>query len=161
MLQQFGAWLESTSLSLYLQRREWILILSQTIHIVCVAVVFGAAAMISLRILGVSSRGRRLSELVDTLLPWINRALVGLLLTGVEQTIGSPTRQFAAAEFRWKMLLLAVTVILTVCFARSVRARAPQWDEPAARPAGAKSFAVAWLGLWIAIIYCGRFIGYA
>jgi hypothetical protein len=87
------------------------------------------------------------------------RALVVLLLTGLVQTIAEPVRQFVAPAFWWKMFMIICVLALTVCFARAVRRNAEKWDTPA-RSASAKSFALISLGLWIAIIFCGRFIGY-
>ena len=160
-MHSWAQWLSETSWSLYLQKQAWIIVVSQSIHIVCVAVVFGSSMMISLRLLGLGSSGRKVSELVATLVPWIYRALIVLLLTGIEQTIAEPFRQFMAAAFRWKMLLVVITVVLTMYFARAVQARAAAWDDAQARPVGAKIFAVTWLGLWLGIVWCGRFIGYA
>jgi hypothetical protein len=160
-LHHWAAWISGTQLSLYLQKQSWIIVTSQSIHIACVSVVFASAVLISLRLLGIGSAGRAVSELVDTLVPWMYRALAVLVLTGVEQTIAAPNRQFMTTPFRLKMLLLAVATVFTVWFARAVRARAGRWDDAAARPGGARLFAVVWLGLWIGIIFCGRFIGYA
>jgi hypothetical protein len=161
LLRHWGEWLAHTAPSLYLQKQGWAIVTSQSIHIVCVAIVFGSAVVISARLLGLGASGRRVSELANTLVPWIYRALIVLLLTGIEQTIAEPMRQFMAPEFRWKMLLVVITVLLTVYFSRTVRARAAVWDDPATRPASARVFAVVWLGLWVGIVWCGRFIGYA
>jgi hypothetical protein len=40
-----------------------------------------------------------------------------------------------------------------------VRRNVAVWDTPA-RPGSAKWFALISLGLWVGIIFCGRFIGY-
>jgi hypothetical protein len=115
--------------------------------------------MISLRLLRVSASGRSVSQLVDTLVPWMYRALAALLLTGLVQTVAEPVRQFVAPVFWWKMLMIICVLALTVAFARAVRGNAAKWDT-AARPARAKWFALISLGLWVGIIFCGRFIGY-
>lgn len=132
---------------------------SQSIHIVSVSVVFCCAVLISLRLLGVSASGRSVSQLVDTLVPWMYRALAVLLLTGLVQTIAEPVRQFVAPVFWWKMLMIICVLSLTVWFARAVRRNAKRWDTPARSPS-AKWFALISLSLWVGIIFCGRFIGY-
>jgi hypothetical protein len=152
-------WIASTALSGWLQNQAWVVPTSQSIHIVCVSVVFGCAVMISLRLLGLSASGRSVSQLVDTLVPWMYRALTVLLLTGLVQTIVEPVRQFVTPVFWWKMLMIICVLALTIRFARAVRRDAPKWDA-APRPAGAKYFALISLGLWVGIIFCGRFIGY-
>jgi hypothetical protein len=115
--------------------------------------------MLSLRLLGFNASGRSVSQLVDTLVPWMYRALAVLLLTGLVQIIAEPVRQFVAPVFWWKMLMIICVLALTVCFARAVRRNAVKWDT-APRPAGARRFALISLGLWVGIIFCGRFIGY-
>lgn len=151
--------ISNTGLSQWFQNQLWVIPTSQSIHIVCVSVVFGCAVMISLRLLGLGS-GRSISQLVDTLVPWMYRALVVLLLTGTVQTIAEPLRQFVTPAFWWKMVMIVCVLTLTIVFARAVRANAAKWDAASMRPAGARVFALVSLGLWIGIIFCGRFIGY-
>jgi hypothetical protein len=115
--------------------------------------------MISLRLLGLSASRRSVSQLVDTLVPWMYRALAALLLTGLVQTVAEPVRQFVAPVFWWKMFMILCVLALTVRFARAVRRNVAVWDTPA-RPGSAKWFALISLGLWVGIIFCGRFIGY-
>jgi hypothetical protein len=148
----------STALSGWLQNEAWVVPTSQSIHIISVSVVFCCAVMISLRLLGLSASGRSVSQLVDTLVPWMYRALAVLLLTGLVQIIAEPVRQFVTPVFWWKMLMIIGVLVLTVSFARAVRRNAATWDG--ARPARAKWFALISLGLWVGIIICGRFIGY-
>jgi hypothetical protein len=138
-----------TALSSFFQSHLWIIPTSQSIHIACVSVVFACAGMISLRLLGVGARGRTVSQLVHTLVPWMYRALVILLLTGVLQTIAESLRQFVTPALWLKMLMIICVVILTTWFARAVRRNAAQLDSAARRPMSAKVFALVSLALWI------------
>ena len=88
------------------------------------------------------------------------RALVVLLLTGAVQTYAEPMRQFVAPAFWSKMVMIVCAVALTIWFSRTVRAHAAEWNSPATRPPAARIFALVSIALWIAIITCGRFIGY-
>lgn len=150
----------STSLSHWFQDHLWVVPTSQSIHLISLSVVFGCAVMISFRLLGANKNGRTVSQLVRTLVPWMYRALLVLLLTGTVQTITEPLREFVTPAFWTKMSMIVVVVILTQWFASSVRSNAARWDAASTRPAGAKLFAVVSLALWISIIFCGRFIGY-
>jgi hypothetical protein len=116
--------------------------------------------MLSLRLLGVGSSGRRISQLVQTLLPGMYWALCVLLLTGLVQTIAEPRRQFSASAFWWKMFMVVSVTTLTIALARAVRRDPARWDTSGTRPLAGRVFAVVSLGLWIAIIVCGRFIAY-
>jgi len=159
-LRLLADWISKTALSNWFASQEWVVPTSQSIHIICVAIVFGSVLMISLRLLGVSASGRPVSQVVQTLAPWIYRALIVLLITGTVQTITEPLRQFVTPEFWWKMFMIIIALGLTLWLERKVRNNAAEWDAPDRRPASARLFAVVWLALWIGIIYCGRFIGY-
>jgi hypothetical protein len=160
MVREFGDWLGNTSLSLGLQNTLWFVPVSQSTHILSVAVLFTSAMFINLRLLGFGQGGRSLTELLDTHLPWMRLALAMLVITGVLQTITEPVRQFITPIYWYKMVLIVIVAILTVRFARTVRANAAQWNEPATRPASARSFALVSSALWITIVIFGRFIGY-
>jgi hypothetical protein len=95
-----------------------------------------------------------------TLVPWIYRALVVLLCTGVVQIVAEPVRQFVTPQFWWKMLLVAAVLAMTMIFSRSVRAKPLAWDSPASRPRAAREFAVASVAMWATIVVLGRLIGY-
>ena len=160
MIREFAGWLAATRLSNTLQNVLWIVPASQSIHILSLAVVFAAALMINLRLLGPGGGGRSISQLVATLVPWMWRGLAVLLLTGSVQTIAEPVRQFVTPAFWAKMLMIVVVMTMTAAFTRAVRANAARWDAAATRPAGARVFAVVSTLLWVAIVTCGRFIGY-
>jgi hypothetical protein len=159
-VRHWADWISNTALSNWFQNQLWIIPTSQSIHIVCVSVVFGCAVMISLRLLGLGASGRSVSQLVDTLVPWMYRALAVLLFTGAVQTIAEPLRQFVTPAFWWKMFMIICVVSLTVWFAHAVRRNAVRWDSAAMRPHSGRLFALLSLGLWVGIIFCGRFIGY-
>jgi hypothetical protein len=160
MFRPFADWLSQTPLSKTLQDQAWVVPTSQSIHILAVSIVFGSACMINLRLLGVGRSGRSVSQLSDTLVPWMWRGLAVLLLTGFVQTITEPVRQFVTPMFWAKMMMIVVVAAMTALYARAVRRNAPAWDVAASRPWTAKVFAVLSTLLWLAIIVCGRFIGY-
>lgn len=160
IVRHWADWISTTSFSVWLANRSWFVPTSQSIHIAMLAIVFGSAVVINLKLLGVSAGGRPISSVVRTLVPWMYAALLMLLLTGTLQTIAEPVRQFVTPAFWAKMCMIVVVVFITRQLSRSV-ARAPdRWDSKATRPRSAWVIAVVSLALWVAIIFCGRFIGY-
>lgn len=160
MMHRWADWLSNTAPSQWMQTHSWVVPTSQSIHIISLSVVFGCAVLINMRLLGLSAGNRSISALVKTHVPWMYRALVVLLITGTVQTVTEPMRQFVTPAFWWKMFMIVVVVILTQWFATSVRRNAAAWDAARTRPRSARLFALVSMGLWIGIIFCGRFIGY-
>jgi hypothetical protein len=161
MFRPFAEWLANSSLSIVFQNNNaWIVPISQSIHIVCICFLFTSVITINARLLRARTPGRSISDLVNTLLPIIWWSVAGLALTGLIQTITEPVRQFVAPLFWTKMLLILIAVLLTASFAGRVRANMGRWDNADQRPQSAKTFAIATSLLWVAIVVCGRFIGY-
>jgi hypothetical protein len=160
MFRPLADWLAATPLSKTLSDQPWVVPTSQSIHILAVAAVFASALMINLRLLGVGARGRSVSQLSDTLIPWMWRGLVVLLLTGSIQTLAEPVRQFVTPVFWAKMAMIIIVTVMTIFFVRVLRRNAPLWDDVSSRPLQAKIFAVVSTLMWVAIIVCGRFIAY-
>ena len=159
MFRPFADWLADTPLSKTLQDHSWVVPTSQSLHILAVSIVFGSACMINLRLLGVGRSGRSVSQLSNTVVPWMWGGLAVLLFTGTVQIITEPVRQFVTPMFWAKMTMVIVVVTMTALYAKAVRRNAPVWDA-GSRPSRAKVFAILSTLLWLAIIACGRFIGY-
>jgi hypothetical protein len=159
MIRSAADAIAASYLSVTLQNISWLVPVSQSIHIVCLSVVFASAMMINLRLLGVGARGRSVSSLVATLVPWMWWALLGCLLTGSLQTFIEPVRQFVTPYFWAKMLLIACMAGLTAWMARAVRTHSAAWDVPT-RPLIARLFAVVSSVAWITVVTFGRVIGY-
>jgi hypothetical protein len=160
MFRPLADWLAATALSKALSDQSWVVPTSQSIHILAVAAVFASALMINLRLLGVGAKGRSISQLSDTLIPWMWRGLAVLLLTGSIQTLAEPVRQFVTPVFWAKMAMIIIVTVMTILFVRALRRNAPLWDDVSSRPLQPKIFAVVSTLMWVAIIVCGRFIAY-
>jgi cytochrome bd-type quinol oxidase subunit 2 len=153
-LHQFSDWLSNTPFSQTIQVTSWAIPGIQTIHILGLATLFATALMFSLRI-----AGRGLStEPLHTQAPRFARAiwflLAILLTTGVLLIIAEPGRTITNPAFYAKMIMLAVAIGITL-WLTSVARR--QFGSPGGVHVAAAVIAML---LWVAIIFCGRFIAY-
>jgi hypothetical protein len=58
------------------------------------------------------------------------------------------------------MIMIVIVMAMTMVFTTKIRATAAAWDATAQRPSSARQFAIVSTVLWVAIIVCGRFVGY-
>lgn len=159
-MQEFSDWLATTWLSHLFADHIWTVALSQTVHIVGVAIVMISIAVVNLRILGVAGRSQSVASTVSQFAPWIWAALVVLLLTGILQTLAEPAREIMNVTFRIKLLLLIAVCGITLYYTKTLRRNPHFFDHDN----GNRSLAVslAWLSLffWVGIVVCGRLIAY-
>jgi len=158
-LSDVSKWLSATPLSHTIQTTSWIIPALQTIHILCVAVLFSAAVLVDLRIWRLILRDLPLRDVGRRFLPLIWPVVLVLLLTGSLLIVGEPRRSLLNTTFYIKMALLAVALVLTGLLQWSL-ASPGFWDQDNARRVAARLAATASLLAWCGIIFAGRFIAY-
>jgi hypothetical protein len=153
-------WLEQTRLSQAIQVMDWVVPTVQTVHILAIAVVAGAALMIDLRLIGVLGTDQPVRRVSSRFLPFLWWALLVLLLTGAIMIVGEPTRSLKNPAFQLKMALLIAALVVTGLFQILLRRNAAFGDSRNGRQAVATALAVCSLLLWSGIIFAGRWIAY-
>jgi hypothetical protein len=156
-MHTLAQWLASTSLSQTIQKALWVIPLLQAIHILALAALLAAVAMIVLRILRAAGRSQTMGETIARFLPWLWGGLAVLAATGIVLIIGEPRRALINPAFQLKMLLLACALVLTLAFQLSLRGNATSWESGSRSRA---ALAVCAFILWCAIAFAGRWIAY-
>jgi hypothetical protein len=157
---RFCEWLDATRLSTEIKTIEWLIPTIQTIHILSISAVMGAAAMVNLRILGALPRTQSLAAAAHRFVPWIWWALLVLFLSGCTLIIGEPARSLPNPAFLLKMSMLAVVLLITLALQRGLRRDAGFWESSAPRRISGRLLAGVSLGLWVGIVFAGRWIAY-
>lgn len=153
-LHEFSDWLSNTPFSQAIQVTSWAIPGIQVVHIICLAALLATALMFSLRIAG---RGL-VSEPLHLQAPRFARTILVLvailLVDGALLITAEPGRTITNPAFYAKMILLAVALLITLWLARVGRR---QLETPTSLHVAAAAFSML---LWVAIIFCGRFIAY-
>jgi len=155
------AWLERTPFSRELQTREWAMPAVQTVHLLALATVMGAALLLNLRLLGVRMADVPLPRVLSRFVPVILGSLLILLLSGVLMIFAEPERALLNPVFGLKMALLAGVLALTAATIAPLRRSPAFWDTGKARPRLLRASALLSTGLWVAVLFAGRWIAYA
>ena len=159
-VHQFCDWLASTTVSNTIQDVHWIIPLTQTVHIACIALLIGSVAMLDLRVFGFAGRSDSVAATAKRLLPWIWWPLPVFLLTGLVLIVAEPSRELENPTFVTKMFLLVGAIIVTGGLQTALRDPDVAGGGSLARAGSAKLLAFMSLTLFIAIIFAGRLIAY-
>lgn len=159
-LTEFCNWLADTSVSHLFREVLWIVPAAQSIHILAIAIAMSALLMIHLRSIGVLAQDQPRIEIADRFLPALWIALPVLLATGSILIIAEPARSLRNPAFYWKMGLLLLGISITLAYARPLRRDPTWWDDLTGRRQVASGIAVTSLVIWVAIVFCGRWIAY-
>jgi Family of unknown function (DUF6644) len=159
ILSDVSKWLAATSLSHTIQTTGWIIPALQTIHILCVAVLFSSAVLVDLRIWRLLQGDVPLLDVGRRFLPVIWPVVLILLITGSLLIIGEPRRSLLNISFYIKMALLAFALVLTGLLQWSLSLPG-FWDKDRGRCVAGRLAATASILAWCGIIFAGRFIAY-
>jgi hypothetical protein len=131
----------------------------ESLHVLALTVVVGSVAMMDLRLLGIGSKNRAVSELTSSMLPWTWSAFAVALCAGLLLFSSKASTYYNNIPFRVKMVCMLFAAVNMLVFHLFTARNISAWDYgkpvPAARVAGAVS-----LALWITIVATGRWIGF-
>jgi hypothetical protein len=135
----------------------WVVPTFQTIHILCVGIVFSASLIIALRALGLAGKHWSLARWQQRFAGWTAVSLLMLLFSGGVLTLAEPDRELLNSLFQIKMPLVVAATLLSFGLGRQFA------FASAHRPVavGAKLGAICVLLLWSVIMILGRWIAYA
>jgi hypothetical protein len=151
--------LEHQPFALAIAESTWLFPIFETIHVLALTLVVGSVAMMDLRLLGIGSRDRSVSELTRSVLPWTWAAFAVAAICGLLLFSSKAATYYANVPFRIKMVCLALAAVNMLVFHFVTERNLAAWDTgktpPSARAAGVIS-----LVLWVVIVATGRWIGF-
>jgi hypothetical protein len=156
---QFAKSLYGTPISTILREVAWAVPAVQSIHIIAIAAVIGAAIVMDLRLAGVLATDETPRTVVRRHLPWMWSGLGFLLASGMVLGLAEPYRVLMNPIFWTKMALVLTGFVLTLLFRYPILN--PDYQIEHARAAALiKPMAWASLAIWVAVVFCGRWIAY-
>jgi len=131
-----------------------------TVHVMTLCLFVGTAAMLDLRLLGLTMQKVRVSEVMARLLPWTGAGLLVMLISGALLFYASPLLRYQNIFFRAKMFALVLAGVNAWMFHKTVYRRVAEWDLDPIPPRSARMTGCVSLLLWAFLIILGRMIPY-
>lgn len=132
----------------------------ESAHVISIALVVGSIAIMDLRLLGVASRSCAVTELSRETLPWTWIAFVLAAITGGLLFCSNASGYAANPFFQWKMVLIILAGVNMAIFHFFTWRTVHEWDVDCAVPTAGKIAGALSLIFWIAVVTCGRWIGF-
>jgi len=129
-------------------------------HILFQGFVVGSIAALDLRLLGVAFMQRRVSDLVQGILPWTWVAFGGAAITGVVLFALNIAKFVENRSFAIKMGLMLLAGLNMLAFHRGVFRSVGEWELAAPPPHAARLAGALSLALWLGVVFFGRYLWY-
>ena len=154
-LLSFYQWIDTTSLSRFLQESTYTFPVTEVLHLIGLTVLLGAAVVVCLRLLGFGLQ-QPVSQIQRGLWAWTWFGLILVWGTGIVLLIAEPIKLSTNVAFPYKLTFLFTGLALHF-FAYLVllkRGRAEAW------PGLSKAVAILILTCWFGAGVAGRAIGF-
>jgi hypothetical protein len=138
----------------FVTRVQWVWPTCETLHFVGLSLLFGVAALVDLRMLGMMKSLP--FHALHRLLPW---GILGFginLITGMLFFVGAPGQYTQNSVFTWKLVLMMLAGVNVLYFTVFDEAWAVGAGDDA--PMTAKAIAASALVLVLGVLYCGRML---
>ncbi|MGA2717706.1 MAG: DUF6644 family protein [Candidatus Acidiferrales bacterium] len=159
-LTSLFVWLHDTSFSIWLRDSTWTEPIVETIHVLSLTLFFGFAVLLDSRLLGITMKRRRISEVLAQLNPWLIAGFIVMTVSGILLFMGDPVSFYQTTFFKVKIILIVLAGLNVLVFNATIGSRMESWDLASPTPGKAKAAAILSLCFWIAIIAAGRAIAY-
>ena len=152
--------IEYSSLGITIAESTWMFPTLETLHVIALVTVIGTIAIVDLRLIGVASKGHRVSLLAKDTLPWTWGAFALAALTGGLLFISKASTYVDNTYFLLKMVTLALAGLNMMYFHMTMWRTVDHWELDPSFPTAAK--VAGWLSLvfWLAVVFFGRAIGF-
>jgi hypothetical protein len=155
-LLPFFQWASNLWVAEWIRKSIWIFPAVETVHIVALAVLFGAIMFVDLQLLGLVRRDTSVRRLEHELRPWTFSSLIVILTTGTLLFTSEATKLYISVPFRIKVVML----FLAIVFNYTIHRRVTDAGDGRLSPVWGKLTAVISLVLWLSVGLAGRAIGF-
>jgi hypothetical protein len=153
-------WLETTAIAAVIQESLYGFPILVGIHILGISLSAGTLLWADLRLLGVSLRGYRLTDVYRGLAPWFLTGFGVMIISGAVLFTAFATAAYGNVYFRIKMVAIVLAGVNALIFHRAADREGTRSVPATATPTIARISGLTSIALWAAVIVAGRMMSY-
>jgi hypothetical protein len=155
----FLNWLQGTPIAVAIRENEILFPWIESFHVLAIVLVVGTISIVDLRLIGVASRNRAVTVVMRDVLPYTWTAFVVATITGSLLFSSNAPKYAHNFYFQAKMALLLLAGCNMLIFHLIGTREIARWGA-ARTPVVAKAAGGISLLAWVAVVACGRWIGF-
>ena len=152
--------LEDSGLADAIRENDLLFPLIELVHVLAICLVVGSIMAVDLRLLGLASVKRPVSDFTRGILPLTWGAFAVAVASGFLMFMSNATKYLGNGFFVAKLLLIAAAGVNMLVFHFLSASNQTRWDNQARPPLSARLAGGISMLLWIAVVACGRWIGF-
>jgi len=159
-LHDLIAYFENSDLADNIRENDVLFPLIESVHVLTICLVVGSILVVDLRLLGLASVNRSVSRVSNGILPLTWSAFAIAVTSGGLLFISNATKYLANGFFDAKLVLIGAAGLNMAVFHLISARDLPRWEKETRLPLSARLAGAISILLWIAVVACGRWIGF-
>jgi hypothetical protein len=159
-LRDLIAYFENSGLADNIRENDLLFPLIESIHVLAICLVVGSILAVDLRLVGLASVRRSARDVTHGILPLTWGAFVVAVASGGLLFISNAAKYLGNGFFVAKMFLIAAAGLNMLIFHFISSRDVARWEHEARPPLSARLAGGLSIVLWIAVVACGRWIGF-
>ena len=159
-LKDIIGFFEDNGLADAIRENDLLFPLIESVHVLAICLVVGSIMAVDLRLLGLAWVKRPVSAVTRGILPLTWAAFLVAAASGFLMFISNATKYLGNGFFVAKLVLIAAAGVNMLVFHFVSSRDQPRWDDQARLPLSARLAGGISMLIWIAVVACGRWIGF-
>ena len=161
-IESMSIWqnIQSSTLGDTIAESTWMFPTIETIHVIALVMVVGTISIMDLRMIGVASRDVAITQVSKDTLPYTWAAFVLAAITGLLLFTSKAQDYVNNPYFKFKLVFMALAGFNMMYFHFFTYRTVEHWDRDPSVPFAVKLAGFLSLGFWLAVVFCGRLIGF-
>ena len=159
-MEQIFQWLQDSPLGVAVREQGNLFPTFEVIHVIAITATVGCIIIMDLRLVGLVWTHRPVGKVIGDALPLVWIGFVIALITGSVLFTSHAVNYWRDAWFIWKFVLMGMAFVNQMVFHFLTGKDVNGWKADFQLPVSAKVAGAISLALWIAIVACGRMIGF-
>jgi hypothetical protein len=159
-IDRFFDWLQGIPIAVAMRENDVLFPWIESFHVLAIVLVVGTISIVDLRLIGVASRNRALTLVLREVLPYTWMAFAVAAVTGSLLFASNATKYAHNLFFQAKMMLLLIAAANMAIFHLMRAHEYANGYRAEETPLGARTAGTLSLVIWVALVACGRWIGF-
>jgi hypothetical protein len=160
-LQDLISYFENSGLADNIRENDLLFPFIESVHVLSICLVVGSILVVDLRLLGLASIHQPVSRVTSGILPLIWSAFAVAVTSGILLFISNATKYLGNGYFVAKLFLICAAGLNMAIFHQISAKDLPRWENETQLPLPARVAGGLSILLWVAVVTCGRWIGFA
>jgi hypothetical protein len=152
--------LEASPVGDYIASSTWAFPTLECVHVLAITTVVGAIAIMDLRLMGLTPTSYSVTDTSKDTLKWVWAAFGLAIISGLLLFVSKASTYVRIPWFQWKMVFMAMAGVNMAVLHTTVWKSVDKWDVAPVIPRAAKIAGGMSLGLWVAVVFVARVVGF-